>query len=231
VPMPPHPTMKDEEIEKMVKYILSLKGGKAPAPVVKAASTEKLVVVDSKVADALKFMKEKSDCMACHKESEKLLGPSFVEIAQKYAGDKDAPKNLAGKVKNGGQGVWGQVPMLPHPSLTDDEISNLVSAILSYGAASSASPSASPASEFATTFDFMKTKSDCYVCHKDKEVSIAPAFLEISKKYKGIKDIKELVEKVKKGSTGVWGQTPMIPHPGLTDQEIENMIKAILSVQ
>ena len=234
VAMPPHPTMKDEEIEKMVKYILSLKGGKAPEPIAKTTTVEKSASVDSsnpKVAEALKFMKEKSDCLVCHKESEKFLGPSFVEIAQKYASDKEAPKNLTLKVKNGGQGVWGQTPMLPHPNLTEEEISNLVSAILTYNKVAAAGTGTNPSNEFSATFEAMKTKTDCYVCHKDKEAFIAPSFLEISKKYKDAKDIKVLVEKVKNGGTGVWGQTPMIPHPNLTVEEIEKMVKAILTVQ
>lgn len=234
VPMPPHPTMKDDEIEKMVKYILSLKGGKVPEPIAKTAALEKpanVVSSDPKVAEAVKFMKEKSDCMVCHKENEKFLGPSFVEIAQKYAGDKEAPKNLILKVKNGGQGVWGQTPMLPHPNLTEEETSNLISAILSYNTAPTGGSGTNPSDEYAVTFELMKTKSDCYVCHKDKEVFIAPSFLEISKKYKGSKDVKILVEKIKNGGTGVWGQTPMIPHPNLTVEEIEKMVKAILTVQ
>ena len=73
----------------------------------------------------------KSDCATCHKLNEKLVGPSFKEIANKYAG-ADAAKidSLAGKVINGGSGVWGQLPMTPHPALSKEDAVTVVKYVL-----------------------------------------------------------------------------------------------------
>src|SRR4030095_13362751 len=56
----------------------------------------------------------KYNCQACHTVDKKLVGPAYKEIAAKYAGDSAAPATLAQKIKNGGSGVWGQVPMPPN---------------------------------------------------------------------------------------------------------------------
>ena len=73
----------------------------------------------------------KSDCATCHKINEKLIGPSFKEIATKYAGADDAMvDSLAGKVINGGSGVWGQVPMTPHPALSKEDARTVVKYVL-----------------------------------------------------------------------------------------------------
>jgi cytochrome c len=73
----------------------------------------------------------KNDCATCHKLNEKLVGPSFKEIANKYAG-ADATKidSLAGKVISGGSGVWGQIPMTPHPALSKEDAVTVVKYVL-----------------------------------------------------------------------------------------------------
>jgi S-disulfanyl-L-cysteine oxidoreductase SoxD len=71
-----------------------------------------------------------SNCLACHHASNRVLGPSFKEIAGRYQSEATAPQQLAERVRNGGQGVWGAVPMPPHPNLNDDEIARLVRWIL-----------------------------------------------------------------------------------------------------
>lgn len=69
------------------------------------------------------------DCMGCHKESEKLVGPSYQEIANKYTdGDTDM---LAQKIIDGGSGNWGAVPMTPHAGLSKDNAKKMVEYILS----------------------------------------------------------------------------------------------------
>ena len=65
---------------------------------------------------------KQSDCFNCHAAEQKIVGPSLVEIATKYRGQSGALELLTKKVREGGSGVWGPVPMLPHPQLTDDEI-------------------------------------------------------------------------------------------------------------
>ncbi len=73
---------------------------------------------------------KKSNCMSCHTVDKKLVGPSYQEVAKKYAGQKDAVKNLSGKVKVGGKGVWGEIPMPPNPAVKDADIEILVKWIL-----------------------------------------------------------------------------------------------------
>ena len=73
---------------------------------------------------------EKSGCLACHGLNNKIVGPGFNEVAAKYK-DQDATAKLVKKVKNGGDGVWGQIPMPPQSNLKDDEIKSLVQWILS----------------------------------------------------------------------------------------------------
>lgn len=73
----------------------------------------------------------KSDCATCHKLNERLVGPSFKEIANKYAGaDQAMVDSLAGKVINGGSGVWGQLPMTPHPALSKEDAVTVVKYVL-----------------------------------------------------------------------------------------------------
>ena len=69
------------------------------------------------------------NCMACHAVDKKLVGPAYKEVAAKYKGDKGAAATLAAKVKAGGKGVWGQVPMPPN-NVTDDEAKKLVAWVL-----------------------------------------------------------------------------------------------------
>ncbi|MCX8087273.1 MAG: c-type cytochrome [Rhodocyclaceae bacterium] len=73
---------------------------------------------------------KKSNCMSCHQVDKKLVGPSYQDVAKKYAGDKDAVKKLTAKVKNGGKGVWGEVPMPPNAAVKDADIETLVKWIL-----------------------------------------------------------------------------------------------------
>lgn len=70
------------------------------------------------------------NCMACHLTDKKLVGPSYQDVAAKYKGKAGAEAELAKKVKAGGVGVWGQVPMPPNPQVTDAEIAKLVKWIL-----------------------------------------------------------------------------------------------------
>jgi cytochrome c len=74
---------------------------------------------------------KKDGCVACHATDKKVIGPAFVEVAAKYKGDPKAPAMLAKKVKEGGSGVWGQVPMPPNSQVGDADIKTIVAYILS----------------------------------------------------------------------------------------------------
>ncbi len=72
-----------------------------------------------------------SDCQSCHKISEKSIGPTFMQVAEKYKGQRDAVSYLSDKVLNGGSGVWGEVAMAAHPGMKEGEARQIVQWILS----------------------------------------------------------------------------------------------------
>jgi cytochrome c len=71
------------------------------------------------------------NCMACHAVDKKVVGPAYKDVAAKYKGDKAAEAKLIEKVKKGGSGVWGNVPMPPNPQVNDAEAKQLVQWVLS----------------------------------------------------------------------------------------------------
>ncbi len=73
----------------------------------------------------------KSACTACHAVDKKLVGPSYKDVAKKYAGNAKAEAMLIEKVKKGGVGTWGQVPMPPNPNVKDADVQTLVKWVLS----------------------------------------------------------------------------------------------------
>lgn len=83
---------------------------------------------DSKAGEALT---KSSGCTACHSVDKKLVGPAFKDIAAKYKNDKGAEAALVKKVKAGGKGAWGEVPMPPNAQVKDGDIKSMVQWILS----------------------------------------------------------------------------------------------------
>lgn len=77
----------------------------------------------------MKLAQDKN-CLACHAMDKKVLGPSFQEVATKYAGQKDAVDKLAVKVQKGSSGAWGPVPMPANTQVNDAEAKKLVTWIL-----------------------------------------------------------------------------------------------------
>jgi cytochrome c len=76
-------------------------------------------------------MGQKDGCFACHTINNKLVGPAWKDVAKKYKGDKSAEAKLIAKVKAGGVGVWGQIPMPANsPKVSDADIKTLVKGIL-----------------------------------------------------------------------------------------------------
>ncbi|RZL48552.1 MAG: c-type cytochrome [Pedobacter sp.] len=73
----------------------------------------------------------KSDCIGCHNKENKIIGPSYKEIAEKYPSNDENIALLASKIIKGGKGVWGTVPMTPHTKITEDEAKTMVKYILS----------------------------------------------------------------------------------------------------
>lgn len=79
-----------------------------------------LMTVSGTVLASPELAKQKN-CLACHQVDKKLVGPSYQEIAAKYKGDKDAVAKLAKKIREGGVGVWGQVPMPANPQVNEQD--------------------------------------------------------------------------------------------------------------
>lgn len=73
---------------------------------------------------------KKNNCMSCHAVDKKMVGPAFIDISKKYAGDKDAAKMLAARIKGGSKGVWGQIPMPPNANVKDADAEALAKWIL-----------------------------------------------------------------------------------------------------
>jgi cytochrome c len=71
-----------------------------------------------------------SDCLTCHKTSEKNIGPAYKEVAAKYENTEENVKMLAGKIIKGGSGNWGAIPMTPHPQLKQEDVEQMVKYIL-----------------------------------------------------------------------------------------------------
>jgi len=98
-------------------------------PLVIAAA---LALVAALPAQASEELAKKHSCIACHVvKGAKTVGPAYADVAKKYAGQKDAEAKLVEKVKKGGTGVWGQVPMPPNPAVPDADVRALVKWVLS----------------------------------------------------------------------------------------------------
>lgn len=98
--------------------------------VIVAASVAALTAAPAAFASDGPALAQKAGCMACHSIDKKMLGPSLKDIAAKYKG-KDAEASLIKKVKDGGAGAWGQIPMPPNGNkLNDGEYKTVVSWIL-----------------------------------------------------------------------------------------------------
>lgn len=113
--------------------LVSASGGfaqakKSSGPVKKAAKT---ITVPAAELEAGKALIQKSDCAACHKTDMKLVGPAFIDIAKKYPASEANYILLSSKVIKGGSGVWGQVPMAGHPSVSPPDAKKMVKYILS----------------------------------------------------------------------------------------------------
>lgn len=129
-----HPPLKSlTEAEKVVEA--------ARATIVGAGATAPAVAVAPKLASAASSVQAEGgkppaqlavegNCMACHGVDNKLVGPSFRQVADKYRGTPGAAALLAGRVKNGGQGVWGQIPMPANATIPEDDIRRIVGWIL-----------------------------------------------------------------------------------------------------
>lgn len=114
-----------EEIPIVVDYLATYynRDAAAPAPDPSAAA-------ETAAQDPVQRLLADNACVSCHSIEQKIVGPSFREIAVRYAGDGGAGARLAAKIKAGGAGVWGPVPMPPNPGLSDVQLAQVTSWIL-----------------------------------------------------------------------------------------------------
>jgi cytochrome c len=89
-----------------------------------------LAVASGPVFAQAELAKQKN-CLACHAADKKLVGPAYKDVAAKYKGDKDAVAKLSKKIREGGVGVWGQVPMPANPQVNEQEAQSLAKWVLS----------------------------------------------------------------------------------------------------
>jgi cytochrome c len=73
---------------------------------------------------------KKNNCMACHAVDKKLVGPSYKDVANKYRGQSDAADKLAKKIRAGGAGVWGPMPMPAQPHVSETDAKTMATYIL-----------------------------------------------------------------------------------------------------
>lgn len=89
-----------------------------------------LLATASSPALASVALAQKYTCTACHATDRKVVGPSYQDVARRYAADKGAEAKLAARIKSGGAGNWGPVPMPPNPAIPDADLKALAKWIL-----------------------------------------------------------------------------------------------------
>ncbi|HEY4045754.1 MAG TPA: c-type cytochrome [Acidobacteriaceae bacterium] len=111
-----------------------------------------------------------NDCSSCHAADQRVVGPSYNEIAKRYKGQAGIVDKLAAKVKRGGSGNWGTVPMIPHPALTDGQLKEMVVWILSLGSQAASSAATNSATNIPKVHEpppgervFMANCSRCHM--------------------------------------------------------------------
>jgi|GEM_PF-805776 len=216
VPMISHSDIDSSELKTMVKYILSLNGG---------GSSPTMSTYSKSTHDPTKS----KGCLVCHNPTQKLVGPSYKSISEKYENNQNNITALMKKIKKGGAGNWGNVPMIPHSDLSSSELKNLAEYILSYGKAPQKSPQASSS---GTGNDPMKlaSKNLCMSCHNPTTKVVGPSFQMLAKKYDSDETtLKKLIQKVQKGGGGVWGSIPMTPNSHVPEDELRTIITHMLN--
>ena len=89
-----------------------------------------LLAAGAAQAQSAEDLLKKHACTACHANDKKLVGPAYKDVANKYRSDAKAAAMLADKVKKGGVGAWGQVPMPPNANVPDADIKTMVAYVL-----------------------------------------------------------------------------------------------------
>jgi cytochrome c len=117
-----------DESKTITDYLATYYGREAPSPAAQAASTQ--AAAAQAAADPVMQLLNRNACLGCHAVDRRVIGPGFREVAARYKVDAAAAPKLAEKIKDGGQGAWGQVPMPPNPGLSEADLKLLVDWVL-----------------------------------------------------------------------------------------------------
>jgi len=115
--------ISDAEFEVILEYLATYYNREKPAP---PPSADTLAAG----GDPVQKLLGAHACSGCHATEQRVVGPSFKEVAAKYAADPASAEHLMRKIREGGRGVWGQVPMPPNPGIPDDELKAIVGWVL-----------------------------------------------------------------------------------------------------
>jgi cytochrome c551/c552 len=119
--------MEPQEIPVILEYLATYYNRDTPAPAPDASASGDGMAGG---ADPVAKLLIANACVACHTLDKRVVGPSFREVAARFAGDAGAGGKLVKKIREGGAGGWGAVPMPPHPQLTDADLNTMVGWIL-----------------------------------------------------------------------------------------------------
>ena len=117
-----------DEIRVITDYLATYYNREAPSAAAQAASAQTAAAQSQ--ADPVTQLLNRNACLGCHAVEKQVVGPAFRDVAARYKADAAAPARLAKKLKDGGQGVWGQVPMPPNPGLSDGDAKLIVEWVL-----------------------------------------------------------------------------------------------------
>jgi cytochrome c551/c552 len=116
--------MTDAEMAVILDYLSAYYNREKPAP---QPSADTIATASD---DPIQKLLGAHACSACHAADKRVVGPAFKEVAAKYAGDATAPARLAAKIRSGGRGAWGSVPMPPNAGLSEADARTLADWIL-----------------------------------------------------------------------------------------------------
>jgi sulfite dehydrogenase len=116
--------MNDAEMALILEYLATYYNRDTPAP---PPSPDTLAAGGD---DPVQKLLDANACSGCHALGERVVGPSFREVAARYAADPQAAQKLKAKIRSGGQGAWGQVPMPPNPNLAEADLAALAGWVL-----------------------------------------------------------------------------------------------------
>jgi cytochrome c len=249
---PVDPEFYRQMVEMRVKPVGQVNVGTAAAtaPVATAAAAP--------TDPVLKLISDKGyACLGCHQVDAESVGPSYKKVAEKYKGDANAASMLAKKVKEGGVGTWGQVPMPANATVTDEDMQKIVAWVLANSGSTAAKPAdkpAEPAKPAATDAKPTATETKpaasgatltteqamalitekgylCTSCHQVDMKMVGPGYKEVAAKYKGDANAASmLAKKAKEGGVGTWGEIPMPPNSTVSDDDMNALIHWILSL-